>query len=228
MPRPKRICIPGLPHHVVQRGNNKNPTFYHGDDYTAYLEFLNEAVTQHEVSVHAYVLMTNHVHLLVTPASPDGLSLMMQSIGRRYVSYINKTYHRTGTLWQGRFSSSVVDSEIYCLTCYRYIELSPIRANLVVKPADYRWSSYRSNGEGETDCLVTPHPVYQALGRSQSERITCYRDLVAQRLSTETVARIRYGARKGLPVGNHKFVASIENHIGERLGTGRVGRPKEN
>jgi putative transposase len=225
VPRPKRICIPGLPHHVVQRGNNRNPTFYHSDDYIAYLAFLNEAATEHEMNVHAYVLMTNHVHLLVTPTDPDCLSLTMQSLGRRYVTYINKAYHRTGTLWQGRFKSSVVDSETYCLTCYRYIELNPLRANMVAKPADYRWSSYRSNGMGETDKLITPHPVYLALARSRSERTARYRDLVEQRLSTEMVAKIRYGARKGLPVGNPRFVADIEEHLGKRLGTGRVGRP---
>lgn len=139
MPRPKRICIPGLPHHVVQRGNNRIPTFYHSDDYTAYLTFLIDAVTEHKMNVHAYVLMTNHVHLLVTPTDPDGLSLTMQSQGRRYVTYINKAYHRTGILWQGRFESSVVDSETYCLTCYRYNELNPLRANIVANPADYRW-----------------------------------------------------------------------------------------
>jgi len=177
------------------------------------------------MNVHAYVLMTNHVHRLVTPTDPDGLSLTMQSLGRRYVTHINKAYHRTGTLWQGRFKSSVVDSETYCLTCYRYIELNPLRANMVAKPADYRWSSYRSNGMGETDKLITPHPVYLALARSRLERTARYRDLVEQRLSTEMVAKIRYGARKGLPVGHHRFVADIEEHLGKRLGTGRVGRP---
>jgi len=136
MPRPKRICIPGLPHHVIQRGNNRVPTFYHDEDYRYYLNVLRESMEDHGVVLHAYVLMSNHVHLLMTPASSNGLSLTMQALGRRYVMHVNKTYRRTGTLWEGRFKASVIDSDQYCLACYRYIELNPVRTGMVSTPAD--------------------------------------------------------------------------------------------
>jgi putative transposase len=147
MPRPKRICIPGYPHHIVQRGNDRQATFYHDEDCVEYLAFLDDAARQFSIAVHSHVLMTNHVHLLVSPSTVAGLSLMMQSLGRRYVSYINKHYRRTGTLWEGRFKSSVVDSTRHCLTCYRYIELNPVRANMVIDPVDYGWSSGSANLE---------------------------------------------------------------------------------
>ena len=225
MPRPKRLCVPGLPHHVVQRGNNRNATFYHNEDYFTYLTFLDEAAQRHGVSVHAYVLMTNHVHLLLTPVDSDGLSLTMQTLGRRYVSYINKAYRRTGTLWEGRFISSVVDRETYCLACYRYIELNPVRAAMAADPADYQWSSYHRNGLGRADSLLSPHSSYLGLGTTRDGRATKYRELINEGVGPEVVGQIRYGARKGLPVGGSRFKADIEEHLGRRLSNGRLGRP---
>lgn len=224
MPRPKRICIPGLPHHIVQRGNNRHATFYHDDDYDAYLAFLDEAALQHGLSVHAYALMTNHVHLLLTPSSADGLSLTMQAVGRRYVTYINKTYRRSGTLWEGRFRGAVVDSERYCLCCYRYIDLNPLRAGLVDHAAEYRWSSFQSNGLGQSDRLLTPHALYLQLGETRAERAAGYFALVEQGLDDDTVRQIRFGTRKGLPIGSDRFKADIELHLNRRLGDKGVVR----
>lgn len=227
VPRPNRICIPGLPHHLTQRGNDQQPTFFADKDYTTYLAYLEDAAGEHGIAVHAYVLMTNHVHVLVTPAESTSLSLAIQALGRRYVTYINKKYLRTGTLWEGRFKSSVVDSDYYCLACYRYIELNPVRAGMVVAPAEYRWSSYPRNGLGKTDSLITPHPVYLALAQTRSAQATRYRRIIRENLQPEVVEKLRYGARKGLPVGNARFKADVEKQLGRRLGTGRPGRPRK-
>jgi putative transposase len=225
MPRPKRICIPGLPHHVVQRGNNRVPTFYHDEDYRYYLNVLCKSMEDHGVVLHAYVLMTNHVHLLMSPTSTNGLSLTMQALGRRYVTHINKTYRRTGTLWEGRFKASVIDSDQYCLACYRYIELNPVRAGMVSTPAEYPWTSYRSNALGETNYLLTPHPLYLNLAATPEVTATRYRRLVEEKLNADIVDDIRYGSAKGLPAGSDKFKADIEKHLRRRLGDGKVGRP---
>ena len=225
MPRPNRICIPGLPHHVVQRGNNKLATFYSQWDYVVYLDSLAEASKHFNVDVHAYVLMTNHVHLLVTPHSKDGLSLMMQALGRRFVSYFNKKHGRTGTLWEGRFKNSVVDSDVYCLACYRYIELNPLRAGLVRNPVDYQWSSYRHNALGQTNQLITLHDTYRKLGSSKSSRQSRYQALVASSVGHEYLNDIRHGIKKSLPVGNDEFKARLETKLGKSLGSGKIGRP---
>jgi putative transposase len=227
MPRPKRICIPDLPHHAVQRGNNRHATFYRDDDYAVYLDFLGEAAIEHQVSIHAYALMTNHAHLLLTPTKPDGLSSIMQTLGRRYVTYINRTYRRSGTLWEGRFRSAVIDSDRYCLTCYRYIDLNPLRAGLVDRPADYRWCSFRSNALAYQCNLLTPHILYEQLGSTRRERAARYHELVNERLDDNSLRRIRFGTRKGLPVGRQDFKEEIEHHLGRRLGSGRVGRPSK-
>lgn len=216
-----------MPHHVIQRGNNRQATFFADKDYMQYLSFLRDAANRHDVAVHAYVLMTNHVHMLVTPAEATSLSLVVQTLSRRYVTYVNKTYSRTGTLWEGRFRSSVVDNEFYCLACYRYIELNPVRAAMVAAPAEYRWSSYRSNGLGRTDSLITPHAVYLALAESRLARAAQYRRMIAESLQPEVVRMFRYGARKGLPVGNRHFKVEIEKMIGRKLGDRRVGRPSK-
>ena len=149
MPRQLRYNLPGIPQHVIQRGNNRQATFFSDEDYMRYLADLKSACDQHQCEVHAYVLMTNHVHLLMTPHNGDGIAKTMQSLGRRYVVYINQTYRRTGTLWEGRYKAALIDSENYLLTCYRYIELNPVRAEgMVDHPGKYRWSSYRANALG--------------------------------------------------------------------------------
>lgn len=225
MPRPKRTCIPDFPHHVVQRGNNKHETFYNDVDYSRYLSFLRDASIRHGVAVHAYVLMTNHVHLLMTPTSSNGLSQVMQDLGRRFVAYINKAYSRTGTLWEGRFRSSVIDTDHYCLACYRYIDLNPSRAGIVTDPVDYRWSSCRHNSRGTASSLIVPHQSYLQLGNSIEIRATRYRALISESLGFNSLNRIRFGISKCLPVGSDRFKTDIEENLGRRLGTGRIGRP---
>ena len=177
MARRPRLEFPSTPARVVQRGNNRLPCFFHDDDYCAYLESLQESSVNTGVHVHAYVLMTNHVHLLLTAHAPHAVSHMMQALGRRYVRYINGVYRRTGTLWEGRFKSSLIDTRSYLLTCYRYIELNPVRAAMIASPAMYRWSSYARNALGAPQRLVTPHPEYTALGSSDSQRCAAYREL---------------------------------------------------
>jgi len=227
MPRPNRICIPHHPHHVVQRGNNRQRTFRSWRDHCLYLELLEDVAFEFHIEVHAYVLMPNHVHLLLTPAEKDGLSLTMQSIGRSYVRYFNSAHGRTGTLWEGRFKASVVDSSRYCLACYRYIELNPVRAGLCRAPADYRWSSYRGNALGRPDSLLSEHEEFRRLGDDIEDRRIRYRNLVRQGLDDSVLEQFRYGSRKGLPVGTRSFVSRLEEKLQTKLGDGQVGRPRK-
>ena len=164
MPRRPRLAVPGIPWHIIQRGNNRDACFYDEMDYRYYLETLKEQADKYQCRIHAYVLMTNHVHLLVTPEAVDSAALMMKYLGQRYVQYINRTYRRSGTLWEGRFKSCLAQDETYVLTCHRYIELNPVRASMVDHHRDYVWSSYLANAEGQHNPLLTPHPEYQRLG----------------------------------------------------------------
>lgn len=177
MARRPRFAIAGVPLHVIQRGNNRNACFFDASDYRFYLECLAEAAEKYGCHIHAYVLMTNHVHILVTPNEDYAVSQMMQSVGRRYVGYVNRSYRRTGTLWEGRFKAALVDSERYLLVCSRYIELNPVRAKMVEGPGDYCWSSYRCNAHGVQDACITPHRLYEALGHDGETRQAAYREL---------------------------------------------------
>ena len=150
MARLPRYAVPGQPQHVIQRGNNRSVMFLRPADYVRYLDNVRAACDQHGCAVHAYVLMTNHVHLLMTPTNAGGISRVMQSVGRRYVRYFNQSYQRTGTLWEGRYRAAAIDSEQYLFACYRYIERNPVRAGMVDDPADYRWSSHAANALHET------------------------------------------------------------------------------
>ena len=177
MARMPRVVVPGYPLHVTQRGHNREPIFFTPQDRETFLVDLSEAAAQQGCAVHAYALMTNHVHLLLTPAEADGPSRLMQALGARYVGHVNRAYGRTGTLWDGRFRSSVLDSDRYFVACSRYIELNPVRAGLVSDPGDYRWSSFRANALGETDAVLTPHPLYLGLGATAAARQQAYRSL---------------------------------------------------
>jgi putative transposase len=156
MPRRPRIHLDGVPLHIVQRGHNREPCFFGEEDYSSYLHWLGEALGEAECKLHAYVLMTNHVHLLLTPKKAEAVQKLIISLGRRYVQYINRTHRRTGTLWDSRYKSSLVQAETYLLTCQRYIELNPVRAAMVDDPAHYRWTSYRANGLGQADTRLNP------------------------------------------------------------------------
>ena len=225
MVRKPRIGMPGVPQHVVQRGNNKQFCFYNEADYYFFLTVLYEALEKNACRLHAFVLMTNHVHFLVTPSTKDGTSGLMRDLGRKYVRYFNDTYGRTGTLWEGRFKSSLVDTERYCLACYRYIELNPVAASMVPVPERYPWSSYHTNALGETSKLLTPHSTWLSLGSTDDARQRIYRELFKEKLPAEDIEALRYGLSKQLPVGSLEFKAKIESELSIVLGTGKRGRP---
>lgn len=177
MPRCARVILPDVPVHVIQRGNNRQDCFYSTRDYRLFLRWLRDYAALSECRVHAYVLMTNHVHILLTPANADSVGLLMKRLGQQYVQYFNRAHARSGTLWEGRYRSSLVQEDAYLLACYRYIELNPVRAGIVRHPSQYQWSSYRHNGLGETSDLLLPHQNYLDLGRTESERRENYRSL---------------------------------------------------
>ena len=223
MARMLRICPPGIPQHVIQRGNNRQVCFVTQKDFASYARWLNESSREYGVEIHAWVFMTNHVHLLATPKEHGTISRMMQKVGRHYVRYFNKTYRRSGTLWEGRFKSCVVDAEHYLLTCQRYIELNPVRANMVGHPADYRWSSFRCNGFGKMSKLWNPHEIYLRLGQSEPERCSAYRALFKTCMNETTLASIRESANKGLALGNDRFKDQVEALTGRRARPGKRG-----
>ena len=219
------MYLAGVPCHVIQRGNNRDACFFSDDDYSFYLECLKDACERYKVSCHAYVLMTNHSHLLLTPEDESGISLVMQSLGRRYVQYINKAYRRCGTLWESRHKASLVDAENYLLSCYRYIELNPVSANMVGHPADYKWSSYGANAYGRFNSLLTKHPLYLSLALNDDERLEAYRALFSTALPKETVHMIRSSSNFSMPLGDSRFKQQIEMVIGRSVGYAGRGRP---
>ena len=225
MPCRPRIKLADVPQHVVQRGINREPCFFAEEDYHCYLHWLHKSAADWHCAIHAYVLMTNHVHLLVTAEKPDGIAKLMQAIGRRYVQYINHSYHRTGSLWEGRFKSSVVQAEDYLLTCMRYIELNPVRANMANDPAQYRWSSYRHNGLGQADERIASHPLYLGLGRNKSDRLAAYRTLFRSELDGEALADIRLALSQGQPLGSERFSEIMCAAVGVRRAQKKPGRP---
>jgi len=226
MPRKPRFYLPGVPVHVVQRGNDRQAVFYANDDYAVYLSWLREGAAQHGCLVHAYVLMTNHVHLLLTPNSRNSISRMIQFLGRKYVGYVNHRYGRSGTLWEGRHKGSVIDSSGYSLACSRYIELNPVRAGMVESPSDYRWSSYGANAFGMDGRWLAPTPEYIALGDDDQQRRFRYRELFRCSLEPDQVHAIRSCVQTGTPLGNDRFRAQVEQLTGRRVGQSRRGRPR--
>lgn len=227
MPRLPRIDIPGIPQHIVQRGNDRQPCFFTHLDRIRYLDELRELTMRCGCSVHAYVLMTNHVHLLLTASDRGQVSSLMQSLGRRYVRFVNLRYRRTGTLWEGRYKSCVVDTETYLLRCYRYIELNPVRAGMVEAPGQYRWSSYLANAAAAFDALVSPHPTWLALGQTARERAEAYAALVAEAVPDEELATIRQYVQRQQALGSTRFQSAIERQLGRRCSPGTPGRPRQ-
>jgi putative transposase len=226
MPRKARMYLPGVPCHIIQRGNNRDPTFFAEQDYLFYLECLNDAIRKYDAEIHAYVLMTNHVHMLMTPTTRESISLVMQSVGRRYVQYINREYRRTGTLWESRHKASLVDAENYLLACCRYIELNPVNAGMVKHPAEYRWSSYLCNGHGKSDRLIRPHEIYKRLGQCDQSRREAYVSLFANTLDSTDLQIIRSAARFSMPTGDGRFKRQIEQMLDRRIGHAYRGRPR--
>lgn len=217
MARMPRFLLPGQPQHVIQRGNNRVEIFCAEEDYRFYLEKLRKAADAHRCTIHAYVLMTNHVHLLMTPEDAHGIGKVMKALGRYYVQYFNYTYQRTGTLWEGRYRATLIDTEAYLLTCMRYIELNPVRAGMVSHPSEYPWSSYRHTAMGLSDALVTPHALYRSLGRDDGERQSAYRQLFKTRVADKTLAEIREATNKAWVLGNDRFKDSIESQLARRV-----------
>ncbi|MEW8506059.1 MAG: transposase [Candidatus Thiodiazotropha sp.] len=226
MPRKPRFNLIGIPQHVIQRGNNREPCFFEEQDYQRYLDDLTAAAEKYNCLVHAYVLMTNHVHLLITPIQEHGISNCMQALGRRYVRYINHKYQRTGTLWEGRYKSSLIDSDHYLLTCMRYIESNPIRANMISRPSDYRWSSHGPNALGKKSCLLKHHPSYLALGDSPEQRQAAYRTLFIHQMVGTVLHEIRDALNHELFLGRSWFKDWVEKVTNRRTRMGRPGRPK--
>lgn len=217
MARLPRLDMAAVPQHVIQRGNNREACFFEEQDYKVYLSKLAEYADKLEVEVHAFVLMTNHVHLLVTPKAEGSVSRLMQSLGRYYVQYINKKYQRTGTLFEGRYKSTLVDSEAYLLTLYRYIELNPVRADMVEEPNDYPWSSFRANALGVSIKMVKPHETYMRLAKTDKTRQKRYLALFDKPLSDDTIESIRGSVNKAWVLGSKKFCQQIAKTTGRAV-----------
>jgi putative transposase len=210
MARQRRYRIASIPQHLIQRGNNRGATFFGDEDYRYYLDCLKRASAEAGCAVHAYVLMTNHVHLLATPSNEAALSEMMQAVGRRYVRYINHRYRRTGTLWEGRYRAAVIDSDAYLLRCYRYLELNPVRAGIVHHPGEYSWSSYRHHAGDADDELIQEHEVYVNLGAGTGERRAAYREFCEQGVDGREIRQIQEATERGWVLGDERFRLEIE------------------
>ncbi|WP_448875113.1 transposase [Desulfobulbus propionicus] len=228
MPRRPRLILPGVPLHIIQRGNNRQPCFHADGDYRFYLEWLREYSLMSGCAIHAYVLMTNHVHLLLTPQEATGAAMLMKRLGQRYVQYVNRVYHRSGTLWEGKFRSCLTQEDHYLLACQRYIELNPVRAGMVRSPEEYRWSSFRANGWGEPDPLLSPHPVYEALASDPTRRQHNYLcELFRHELGPGLIDHIRKATNGNFSLGTSQFTEELTNTLGRRTAPGQPGRPKK-
>lgn len=224
MPRRARIIVPNVATHVIQRGNNRQVCFFQRSDYQRFLTWLQEYALECECHVHAYVLMTNHVHLLATPMHADSMGAMMKRLGQRYTQYINRTYERSGTLWEERYRSCLASDDTYVLGCYRYIEMNPIRAAMVRHACDYQWSSYRANAHGACDPTLTPHPIYLALHHDTDQRRCAYRELFGAPVDVHLNTNIRRATIGNTVVGGPSFENQIAVALGRRVTRGRPGR----
>jgi putative transposase len=227
MPRRARLTLAGLPLHIMQRGNNHGTCFWSLPERRLYLGLLDELGPKYECALHAYVLMTNHVHLLVTPAEADGAAKLMKHVAQRYTQYVNRKRGRSGTLWDGRFKSSLVDAQRYLFCCHRYIELNPVRARMVAHPSEYLWSSFATNALGNRSTLITPHERYLALASTESERCRAYREMFATPPLEEELGKIRQAINGGFAVGRESFIADVEAATGRRASrvTPKTRRP---
>jgi len=225
MPRRARLTLAGIPHLVVQRGHNRQATFFADDDYLTYLHYLRQGAHRYGCAVHAYALMTNHVHLLLTPTLTDSLAQLMRYLGSRYVYHMNTVYQRSGPLWEGRFKSCMVD-DACLLDCYRYIELNPVRAGTVARPGDYQWSSHACHAQGAANDLTLDHAAYQMLGQTAPQRQAAYLALIRQDLNERTLAEIRSALERGLVLGTEEFKDAVEAATARPVRAGKPGRRK--
>ena len=225
MARHPRLALPGYPHHVIQRGNNRQPIVLDEADRKMLYSLWLEESPRHKVAVNAYVLLDNHFHLLLTPPSEEAMSLMMQSVGRSYVRYFNKRHNRTGTLWEGRYKSSVLDSEAYLLTCMSYIDLNPVRAGIVDAPENFDWSSYKHLIGQKIDKLVTPHALYWGLGNTPFSREAAYAEFVSSGLSATIQKDLTESVLKGRVVGRPEFLKTLQKKTQRPILPQKAGRP---
>lgn len=226
MARSSRLSPAGIPLHILQRGNNGQPVFRRQRDYQRYLKDLLACSQQYRVAVHAFVLMKNHVHLLVTPGTDNAISGMMQALGRRYVRYFNDNYDRTGSLFEGRYRSCLIDGDQYLLGCYRFIESNPLRNDLVATIEEYPWSSFAANGMNQRDELITPHMDYLALASHRDACAEAYSALFEKPLGERELNDMRVALRGARAYGSLRFKRSIERKLNVRMSPGKPGRPR--
>lgn len=227
MPRRLRINLPGFPQHVIQRGVDRQAVFFSDDDCAFYLDWLGTYAQKRGILLHAYCLMTNHVHFVLTAPDAGELGGLMQDMGRRYVQNVNRTYRRSGGLWQGRYKATYIQTEPYLLTCQRYVELNPVRANMVQAPGEYRWSSFRANALEETNPLITPHDEYLRLGSTASDRAAAYRSLFVAEVDDPDWNLIRVATQQGVVLGDSRFAATIAQRVGQPVEPRPRGRPRK-
>ena len=225
MARLPRLTLPSYPHHIIQRGNNRQGIFASDADYQALLNLLHENAQKFKVTIHAYVLMPNHFHLLATPETADGLPQMMQAVGRRYVRWFNDAQGRSGTLWEGRYKSTVIDTDQYLLTCMAYLDLNPVRAGLAAQAADYAWSSHGHYIGQKVDKLITPHPLVWGLGNTPFAREAAYAELVRGGISASQQVKLTDAALRGWALGDEDFVKELQDLTQRRVSKTAAGRP---
>lgn len=225
MARLPRLTLPGYPHHVIQRGNNRQAIFADRQDFETMLEMLADSARARKVAIHAYVLMDNHFHLLVTPAETDALPRMMQAVGRSYVRYFNQRHGRTGTLWEGRYRSTLIQSERYLLACMAYIDLNPVRAGLVSRAADWPWSSHTHYLGLHNDRLVTPHALYWGLGNTPFAREAAYAELVQRGIAADQQGQLTDATLRGWALGEQAFLTELQKRLERRVSRAKAGRP---
>ena len=225
MARLPRLTVPGYPHHIIQRGNNRQAIFSGPADYELLLSLIDEHARKQQVAIHAYVLMSNHFHLLATPETAEGIPQMMQAVGRRYVRTYNLRHARTGTLWEGRYKSTLIQAERYLLACMVYIDLNPVRAGMVAEPANYLWSSYQHYSGRKVDKLITPHPLYWELGNTPFAREQAYTELVRTGISDQQKRALTDSALRGWALGEPDYVAELQRRTERRVLPAKAGRP---
>ncbi len=226
MARLPRYYIKNQPQHIIQRGINGQDIFLNDEDYLNYYQWLQIAADYNKLKIHAYILMPNHVHLLASPGHETSISKTLQSLGRNYVQYFNNNHDSSGTLWEGRYRATVLDSKDYLLTCSRYIETNGVRNKLAKHPKEHYWSSYGHNAQGEEDPLISEHRVYKALGKTEKERNKAYRALFRKKMSAEQESLIHDSTMKGWALGDSKFLARIEKTSNRRTQPLPRGRPR--
>jgi putative transposase len=227
MSRYPRTIVPNVPLHITQRGNNRLPSFFCAADFLVYLDLLRNAASESSCQVHAFVLMTNHVHLLISPSDTEGPAALMKSLGERYVQYVNRRHGRTGTLWEGRYRSCLVQCERYLMVCHRYIELNPVRAGMVSDPLSYLWSSYRCNAYGEPNAVISPHALYTGLGDDGVTRERAYRELCNEALGLDMLKRVRIATQRSTALGSPEFAHEMSNLTGQWMSMRDGGRPRK-